>query len=183
MKKWGKTFLGLLLCAALAMGLLPGMAIPAMADGEKTISGLGTGTISNPTSGSWNKVYFGSKDPNQQPLLFNVLKNGETNFGGNTLLLDCASVLPYQKFDNDGSPNQEGHKANEWAISDIRTWLNGNFKDGRFTTAEISAIAASSKSAKGSGDGNEWNNLGWASLTGEKIFESYAPWVGEYLKP
>jgi hypothetical protein len=32
MKKWEKTFLGLLLCAALAMGLLPGMAIPAMAD-------------------------------------------------------------------------------------------------------------------------------------------------------
>ena len=29
MKKWGKTFLGLLLCAALAMGLLPGMAIAA----------------------------------------------------------------------------------------------------------------------------------------------------------
>lgn len=169
MKRWGKTLLGLLLCAVMVTSLLPGMMLTARADGKTISDKLGVGSISNPSSaGVWNKVYFGSKTT---PNLFNVLATGETRFGGKTLLLDCASILQYLRFDNDGSPNEGASKANEWAYSDIRTWLNGTFLNGRFTAAEISAIAESSKSGKAEGyDGNGWSSLGWASLNGEKVF-------------
>ena len=147
-----------------------GFIITVKADGtDKTITGLGTGTIANPSIGNWNKVYFGSKE---DPILFNVLQVNETHFGGNTMLLDCASILEYQKFDKDQKPNEGAKKANEWAHSDVRGWLNDAFKSGRFTTAEISAIAESRKTAKVNGyDGDGWSGvLGWANLDGEQIF-------------
>jgi len=139
------------------------LVVPAGAEGDKTISGLGTAGIENPSSGNggWSKVYFGS---NSTPILFNVLKNGETNFGGNTLLLDCATILEARAFD------REEPYSNDWIGSPVRDYLNGEFKTNRFTTEEIAAIHESSKSATGNGDGNESSWLGWASLNGEKIF-------------
>ena len=133
----------LLLCAVLALGLF---TTAAFAD-EKTITGLGTGAISNPAEGAggWSKVYFGSKG---RPIRFNVLTTNTGDFGGTTMLLDCASILQYMKFDNDGSPNAGAQKANEWAYSDIRTWLNGDFLTGRFTTVEASAIAESTRAGR-----------------------------------
>ena len=61
MKHWGKKLAALILCAAMMIGLLPGMA---RADG-KTITGLGTGAISNPVEGAggWSKVQSPKEDP------------------------------------------------------------------------------------------------------------------------
>ncbi len=169
MRKWGRKLLGLLLCTIMIAGLLPGTLSLARAEG-KTITGLGTGAITNPASGAggWSKVYFGSKN---NPILFNVLTTNTSNFGGTTMLLDCASILQRMKFDDDGSPNTGAQKANEWAFSDIRTWLNGTFLTDRFTTVEASAIAESTKAGKGQGDGDGWSGiLGYAPLNQEQVF-------------
>ena len=113
----------IILWAVLTTVLCTGYSNVTVADAvaEKTITGLGTGTIENPTPGSDNstswvgdQVYFGSKE---DPILFNVLQVNETHFGGNTILLDCASILEEQSFDG---------ATNEWALSDVKTWLNEN---------------------------------------------------------
>ncbi len=172
MKRWRKTLLGLLLCAVMVTSLLPGMMLTARADGKTISDKLGAYSISNPTSGSWNKVYFGSKDTTKTPILFNVLRVGETHFVGTTLLLDCASILQYCRFDDDGSPNEGASEANKWAYSDIKAWLNSNnFLGARFTATEQSAIAESKKRILSEYDGDGWLPLlGWAPLDGEKIF-------------
>ena len=51
MRKWGRKLLGLLLCTIMIAGLLPGTLSLARAEG-KTITGLGTGAITNPASGA-----------------------------------------------------------------------------------------------------------------------------------
>ena len=93
-----------------------------------------------------------------------MLKNGETNFGGNTLLLDCATILEARAFDG------EEPYSNAWIGSPVRDYLNGEFKTNRFTSREIAAIHESRKSATVTGDGDGGSSLGWASLNGEKIF-------------
>ena len=180
-KHLSKGILLSILTVALLFGMMPyqltGMIAHADSN-DKTISGLGTGGIANPIreNGGWSQVYFGSKD---SPILFNVLKNGETNFGGHTLLLDCATTLRCRNFDDDGETNAGAQQPNEWAYSDIRTWLNETFRNNTFTSAEISAIASSNKPRKGDSDGNGlWHNdnpsdqwgLNFAPLTGEQIF-------------
>ena len=100
MKRMSMILAGLVLCVSIIIGITAGQMPAAKADGDKTIVGLGTTGIGNPTNGNggWSQVYFGSKTT---PILFNVLKNGETNFGGNTLLLDCATILETRAFDGD----------------------------------------------------------------------------------
>ncbi len=177
-----RVVLSLALAIAMVLGMIPGTGsvLQVRAEQEvsgKTITGLSTGTIGNPKNGKggWNKVYFGSKD---EIIRFNVLKVGESVFtsGENrTLLLDCADVLELHKFDEDGQPN-EGATRVDWAHSDIRVWLNGDFKNARFTDSEIAAIATSSKSSKANnydGDGWEpWGTAGisWAPVQDDQIF-------------
>ena len=162
MKRMGKNFLMITLCTILLFGLV--CTVQAK---DKTITGLGTGSISNPEKGNWNKVYFGSKG---DPIMFNVLQINESHFGGNTLLLDCASVLEQKPFDENS-----GH-TNDWSKCTLKDWLNGDFLNDRFTDPETAAIAESNKkeAAEGyDGDGKmEYNkgSLTFAPLTGEKVF-------------
>ncbi len=87
MKKRGKKLLCLLLCTVMIAGLLPGTMSLARAEG-KTITGLGTGAITNPAgSGSWSYVYFGKYNGN--PVKYRVLSKNTNGFGGTTMLLDC----------------------------------------------------------------------------------------------
>ena len=158
MKKWGKKLLGLLLCTIMIAGLLPGTLSLARADG-KTITGLGTGAITNPAgSGSWSYVYFGKYNGN--PVKYRVLSKNTNGFGGTTMLLDCNSILLTKKrFDDD---------SNVWANSEIRGWLNGDEFLGNtscFTSAENEAIAVSSKDAPNDDDGSGWSSLGFAKLS------------------
>ena len=109
--------------------MMPGnMATVKAADGDKTIAGLGTSVIANPTeptatTDAWqgSYVYFGTYGEN--PVKYRVLDKNTTVFGGTTMLLDCDSILwagsnPSSAFDDN---------SNEWANSNIRTYLNETF--------------------------------------------------------
>lgn len=150
------------------------------ADGDTTTKTLGTSVIADPTaptstSDAWqgSYVYFGTYDSN--PVKYRVLDSETSVFGGTTMLLDCDSILwagsdPSSAFDEDGNANDGYTNANEWAGSDIRTYLNGTFLTNNFSTAEQNAIAESTKSAADSNDGDGYTYLSYASLSGDKIF-------------
>ena len=176
-----KRGLASLLAAVLAVGLLPmmpgNMATVKAADGDKTIAGLGTGMIADPTvpsadTDAWkgSYVYFGTYGGNS--VKYRVLDSNTTVFGGKTMLLDCDSILETHAFDEDGHANTGYTNANEWAGSDIRTYLNGTFltNTNNFSATEQSAIASSTKSVADGTDGNGWSYLSYASLSNDKIF-------------
>ena len=174
-----KRGLASLLAVVLAVGLLPmmpgNMATVKAADGDKTVS-LGTDVIKNPTAptastDTWkgSYVYFGTYDGN--PVKYRVLDKNTTVFGGTTMLLDCDSILwagsnPSSAFDDN---------SNDWANSNIRTYLNETFLTNNFSAVEQSAIASSTKSTAYSGtdgadgDGGD-GTLSYASLSNDKIF-------------
>ena len=170
-----KRGLASLLAAVLAVGLLPmmpgNMATVKAADGDKTIAGLGTGVIADPTAptettNAWqgSYVYFGTY--NGSPVKYRVLDSETSVFGGTTMLLDCDSILwagsdPSSAFDND---------SNVWENSDIRVYLNGTFLTNNFSTAEQNAIASSTKNAIDNSDGDGWSVLNYAELNNDKIF-------------
>ena len=176
-----KRGLASLLAVVLAVGLLPmmpgNMATVKAADGDKTIAGLGTGMIADPTvpsadTDAWkgSYVYFGTYGGNS--VKYRVLDSNTTVFGGKTMLLDCDSILETHAFDEDGHANTGYTNANEWAGSDIRTYLNGTFltNTNNFSATEQSAIASSTKSVADGTDGNGWSYLSYASLSDDKIF-------------
>ena len=139
------------------------------ADGEKSITGLGTGTIQNPSSsgGGWNYVYYGKMDPERggDGIRYRVLDKASTAFGGNTMLLDCDWVVRLAAFDSDNS--------NVWETSSLRRSLNGSgfySKEGMFSAAEKAAIAESTKSQANGTDGSGSIYHSFAPLSGEKIF-------------
>ncbi|MCR5250335.1 MAG: DUF6273 domain-containing protein, partial [Lachnospiraceae bacterium] len=133
---------------------------------EKTITGLGTGAITNPvvpySAGNYwsgSNVYYGKYDGT--PTKYRVLDKASGDFGvnGGSLLLDCDSILYEAVFDQRGSESSEPI---EWAKSKVRTGLNGDsFLDfaGNFTDAEKKAIAESSKVTAVDGDGNGGTSL------------------------
>ncbi|SDB52971.1 InlB B-repeat-containing protein [Butyrivibrio sp. INlla16] len=135
------------------------------AESEKTISGLGTGAISNPTpgAGGWSYVYYGTYDGSA--MKYRVLDKAATQFNTNTtMLLDCDSTIINKRFDDD---------SNEWEGSEIKGWLNGNDFYGNtdvFTAQENAAITRSTKGAASSGDGIGFQDLDYAPLAGEHIF-------------
>ena len=160
MKKIILSVLALCLCFT----VFGGSAFAENTAADKTISGLGTGAISNPSRGSWDNVYYGSKS---DPIKFHVLQINETHFGGETMLLDCAGILKTMQYNTVSTK-----LARFWSNSQVKSWLNGSdFKNSRFTAAEISAMAESTKSAKADGyDGSGSSSLEYNELTGEKIF-------------
>ena len=138
--------------------------------GGKEITGLGTGTIDNPTNGNtegltgWagNYVYYGKYD--NKSVKYRVLSKSTDEFGGATMLLDCDSTLLTRRFDDN---------SNVWADSELKTWLNGSEFLGNtslFTPAENAAIAVSTKQNASQSDGSGWSDFGFAALDGEKIF-------------
>ena len=170
---------------------LNGFLTPVLADTEKTITGLGTGAIGNPvapadkdTLWSGSYVYYGKYDTDgddiAEPVKYRVLDKATTKFGGNTLFLDCDSMLYKAKF-NENTPPQ-GHNSNEWAYSSIKIGLSGNAfleKDGCFTELEKKAIAESTVEAhdlvEGTGAGNVSSrtkiNFGkYVALNNEQVF-------------
>ena len=139
---------------------------------EKTIAGLGTGIIANPTaptstSDVWtgSYVYFGTYSGS--PVKYRVLDSNTTVFGGTTMLLDCDSIL--WTGSDPGGVFSSGN-INEWAHSDIRRYLNETFLTNNFSTTEQNAIAKSTKSAADSSDGDGWSDLNYVELNNDKIF-------------
>lgn len=168
MKMKMKRLLGLLLSLTLVPGMLPGMSLTAYADGEPSvpISPANNGTVSKesstsyasdkvpgtgaipapgaPTDDGWNGgyVYYGKYD-GINPTKYRVLDKGATEFGGNTMFLDCDSILYYDQF------NENNGLGNVWADSGVKTGLNGEKflnKAGNFSDIEKAAIASSTVS-------------------------------------
>ena len=178
MKRRGlfKRSLAFLLMSVMTVGLvsyMPNDVSKVQAEETKTIAGLGTSAIANPTSSedkwSGSYVYFGTY--NESPVKYRVLNNKTSVFGGTTMLLDCDSVLENMRFD-------ENSRA--WQYSEIRKKLTGeseSFLTKSFSAIEQNAIATSSKTAVYAGDANGSGKDGegstgfeWTNLTGEKIF-------------
>lgn len=166
--KFFKKALSVFTAMAMALSLMTGIPFSELGLGitvsaetttydvnAKTIAGLGTSVIADPTApandtNAWkgSYVYFGNYDGS--PVKYRVLDASTTKFGGTTMFLDCDSILYYTPFDNDGTANEDGKKANDWSISDVKNSLNGDGflnKAGVFTTAEKNAIAASTVEA------------------------------------
>ena len=182
-----KTVIAVVMSLTIMTGEVPVASLGSMvhaaestpAQTEKTITGLGTGAISNPiepgaegdTKGwTGSYVYYGSYGG--IPVKYRVLDTAATEFGGNTMLLDCDSTLK-NKAHVSKSPYEYS-----WGSSEVRAWLNGAefFGDaedpqGAFTKAERSAIASSTKAEKAEGkDGDGSRSLGYQPLSDEKIF-------------
>ncbi len=142
--KLSKRILGAVLTAALVLGtvLLPQFTVEVKADSVKTITGLGTGAIGNPNkpesgSSKWSGsyVYYGKYGGN--PVKYRVLSKKTAAFGGNTMFLDCDSILLQKIFDDNSK---------QWGESELHEWLNGKEFLGStsiFSTAEKEAIAES----------------------------------------
>lgn len=180
-----KGILSFAMTPTMVSGMIPGTSFVMTARvesaaSEKTITGLGTGAITNPvqpanTTDGWkgSYVYYGKYDGNTTK--YRVLDKASTDFGveGGSLFLDCDSTLYDAMFDNDGSANEGALKPNEWAYSDVKSGLNGDSfltKDGNFTDAEKCAIAESTVSAHALVVGSEAGQV--ADWTAD-VFKSY----------
>ena len=190
-----KGILSFAMTLTMVSGMIPGTSFvmtarAESAASEKTITGLGTGAITNPdepanTTDAWSGsyVYYGKYD-GTNPTKYRVLDKASDKFGvtGGSLFLDCDSVLYNAAFDNDGNENTGASNPNEWAYSDVKTGLNGErflTKEGNFTPAEKSSIAGSTVAAHALVVGSEAGQVdGWIQstvvnytpLTGEQIF-------------
>ena len=136
-----KVLLNLILSAAIIFGSMPCtpfvMEVKADTQSEKTITGLGLGTIDTlPTSplnpeAAWDGdyVYFGKYDG--KPMKYRVLSCQDR------ALLDCDNVLKKIPFSTSNNTS--------WEDSEIRKWLQGDeFYNNTavFTVAEKNAIIA-----------------------------------------
>ncbi len=107
--------------------------------------GIGPGGIGGPIpgEGGWSYVYYGTY--NEDAMKYRVLDPAATEYGSDTMLLDCDNTIVKMPFDDD---------SNVWADSDIKAWLNGDEflgdaadPAGAFTLRERNAIASSTKKA------------------------------------
>ena len=105
--------------AVMVFTITPVMTEPILAQAEttstkKTIAGLGTSVIADPTAptsdeAAWtgSYVYYGNYDADgdgtAEPVKYRVLDASTTEFGGTTMLLDCDSILYETEFHKDGS--------------------------------------------------------------------------------
>lgn len=81
-------------------------------------------------------VYFGTYDG--KPIRFRVLDVDSTRFGEESLFLDSDKIILSMPFDD-----AEKHPTNDWSDSSIRDYLNGDFLDESFSSAESEAILQS----------------------------------------
>gem|GEM_PF-1492672 len=119
---------------------------------ERQVVGIGTTVIkapdaklvyTDPWKGSY--VWFGKYDGT--PVKYRVLAPQTNIYGGNTMFLDCNSVLYRAPFNASETPNEGAQYPNEWKYSDVKAGLNGNEflnKENGFTDAEKNSIASSS---------------------------------------
>ncbi len=148
--------------------------------------------VPNSASDAWKGcyVYYGNYDADgdetAEPVKYRVLDASTTDYSANgttqTMFLDCDSILYYQKFDNDGTANEAGKKANDWSISDVKSSLNGDGflnKEGVFTTAEKNAIAKSNVASHALTTDSE-NGINVASWT-KSAFVNYVALTGEQI--
>lgn len=176
------------LSAVLAVGMmlstvaLPQSAVIVRAEAQdKTIIGLGTGAITDPevpaskdSAWSGSYVYYGKYDG--KPVKYRVLDAATSDFGGNTMLLDCDNTLYHHVY---------SYVSGIWKDSSIRTSLKDDFLEGKdknsidnFTAVEKASIAESTAEERVFADFvsvSDWmaeqlNNMNYTALYNDKIF-------------
>ncbi len=179
-----------LMAAVLAVTMLPASGFSKVAnaaESARSFTGFGTNGISAPAqpssaedSWSGSYVYYGKY--NGQYVKYRVLSPETDAYGSNTMFLDSDSALFNIVFDGDGRALMPGRSANEWEISDFKSYINGSgFLNiaGNFSKAESSAIAgstiASSNLVIGTQPGqvSDWTADSYGKsvkLGGEKVF-------------
>jgi len=180
-RKLGKKLLSFVLTLVMVFSTMTGI-VPFMDTSmtvkaevaDKTVAGLGTSAIINPTStessaAAWagNYVYYGKYD-GTSPTKYRVLDRASSDFdvAGGSLLLDCDTTLYNAKFHDD--------KNNTWSSSSLKSGLQGTAflnKLGVFTEQEKGAIASSTKStyAQNDGSGDEKDHI-YAALSADTVF-------------
>ncbi|MBO7515662.1 MAG: hypothetical protein J6T47_08580, partial [Lachnospiraceae bacterium] len=138
---------------------------------DKTVYGISTTGISDPrragnTRHDWlgDFVWYGQYDG--EPVKYRVLNSNTTKYGGNTLFLDCDSILYEAAF---------ASTTNDWANSALKEGLNGNkflTKSYGFTPSERAAIVNSYAPAHDLQEGRWTVDLfeKFVAINGEKIF-------------
>ena len=184
-----KRVLALIMAFNMSFGLIPETPFAMKAKAAdpvsvKTITGLGTGAITNPVqpaeSGSaWSGsyVYYGIYNNEWlEKSRYRVLDRASDKFGveGGSLFLDCDKIIYTEKFSTADSE--------EWASSDIKASLNGEAfltMPGNFTDVERNAIAESRvevhplKAGNGAGQVDSYSKnefVNYTALNGEKVF-------------
>lgn len=177
-----------MMALAISISQIPGtdFVLTAHAESDKTITGLCTGAITNPTApGSettnihWmgSRVWYGTYNGMAVP--YRVYDKATTEFGGNTMLLDCDALLKLMSHDSE-APHVYGEEG--WANSEINKWLNGDEflgnetnPQGAFSFPERKAITKSTKLNESAEDGS-----GFLASNGKR-FSVYQPLTGEYV--
>ena len=180
-RKLGRNLLSFLLTLAMVFSTMTGI-VPFMDTSmtvkaevaDKTVAGLGTSAIGNPTSTessatAWagSYVYYGKYD-GENPTKYRVLDTASADFGvdGGSLLLDCDKILYASAFYNNNS--------NVWSSSLlIRSGLQGDKflnKQDVFTVLEKSAIASSTKASSVEKDGAGASFLKYVALESDTVF-------------
>ena len=173
-KKAGRLMMSVVLVAGtiLSHASLP---ICAAHQSDKTvIDGLCTGSIINPVGLNRCYVWYGdcTAFPKGDDAKYRVLSKSTTEFGGETMLLDCDVSIKFDMAHCSGDRYEYGE--NGWANSDINAWLNGDEfyeNESVFSKPERETIATSVKLAPSSSDGpGEDEIFYYQPLTGEHIF-------------
>ncbi|MBP5607014.1 MAG: InlB B-repeat-containing protein [Lachnospiraceae bacterium] len=149
-QRTSKRLLSGLLTLALCLGEFSSFGLNANAEDEKTITGLGTGGITDPvapasTSDAWrgSYVYYGKYD--DQPVKYRVLDKDSTEYGveGGSVFLDCDSCIATTGFL--GSCSWEDAMQGTKYAAKVKEWLNGEaffMNTEVFDSMERNAIAS-----------------------------------------
>ena len=171
-KKISRKVISVVLSLLMVFSCFSGMGLTAWATSDKTVAGLGTNAIGNPTStnssaSAWagSYVYYGKYD-GTNPTKYRVLDRASNDFGvaGGSLLLDCDTTLYNAAFHDSN---------NTWSSSSLRSGLQGDAfwnKEGVFTEQEKDAIASSKKADAAQNDGSGSNILSYAALSDDTVF-------------
>ena len=171
-KKISRKVISVVLSLLMVFSCFSGMSLTAWATSDKTVAGLGTSAIGNPTStnssaSAWagSYVYYGKYD-GTSPTKYRVLDKASNDFGvdGGSLLLDCDTTLYNAKFHDSN---------NAWSSSSLKSGLQGDAfwnKSGVFTEQEKDAIASSTKADAAQNDGSGSNILSYAALSDDTVF-------------
>ena len=147
LRKVTKGLLSTIMSAVLLMGAVPfgGAGTQVEAGQDKTVSGLSVAGIAAPQAATsseagWKGSYVWYGNYEGQPVKYRVLNPNGFEYGVGGLHLDCDSVLFMDTYDKDGEPNNSSVQPNDWAYSDLRGKLHGDYFLKQFTAQEQNAL-------------------------------------------
>ena len=131
---------------------------PTIALGKEAIDGY------NADADGYQYIYFGTY--NGEPIKWRVLDTTSNDGSTPAVFMLSEYTLGYHVFRSDWQASD----ANQWATSDIKTYLQGEFTDSSFDLVEKDAIIATTKTNDTAATDYYGNTLGATNLDNEKLF-------------